>query len=295
MNVQFKSIHNNTVNLGIGTGNFKLYWDVNTQGGPNPIPARVILKWDSTTLDTGFRGSSEYNSLLNSLGHPSVVDQSPNGFLTLIKNKETPTTATITLYTPIEESLMKVELVCPDNDSLDSDEPCLPNNSFFTLISNKDTQSCCRLPGNPSTTGFGETSDVVINGQNYTITASGSGYLIRDMTNYQNDCCLIIGGLGGIGGEFSYTLTFDKPINDVYFRWDLANRNEELFFETNVGTPQIISEGFQPMALIEGNKISPVDKSGMPGTGLQGMFKINAPNPFTTLTMNGPGDCIPIN
>jgi hypothetical protein len=254
------------------------------------------LKWDSTTLDTGFRGSSEYNVLLNSLGYSNTIGQSSNGFLTLTKNKETPTTATITLYTPIEESLVKLELVCPDNDSLDSDEACLPNNSFFTLISNKDTQSCCRLPGNPSTTGFGETSEVLIDGQNYTITASGSGYLIRDMTNYQSDCCLIVGGLGGIGGEFSYTLTFDKPINNVYFRWDLANRNEELIFETNAGTPQITSEPFaNPMALIEGNKISPVDKSGMPGTGLQGMFKINAPSPFTTLTMNGPGDCIPVN
>lgn len=121
MNIQFKPIHNYTVNLGTKTGDFKLYWDLEPQGGP-AIPARVTLTWDSTTLDTGFRGSSEYNSLLNSLGYSNVMSQNPNGFLTLIKNKETPTTATITLYTPIEESLVKLELVCPDNDSLDLDE-----------------------------------------------------------------------------------------------------------------------------------------------------------------------------
>jgi hypothetical protein len=50
------------------------------------------------------------------------MSQNSNGFLTLIKNKETPITATITLYTPIEESLVKIELVCLDGDSLDSDE-----------------------------------------------------------------------------------------------------------------------------------------------------------------------------
>lgn len=77
-------------------------------------------------------------------------------------------------------------------------------------------------------------------------------------------------GIIKCAGPFSYTLTFDKPINNLCFRIDLADRGEEFYIQTSSDTP-VINNPFgsweSTPVLVEGNKISLRNKSGLPGTG----------------------------
>lgn len=111
--VEFKPIHTYSMNLGKCKGEYKLYWNFDPTNSGNKLPCRVRLKWGNTVLDTGFRGDASYNSVLSSLGYGNVLSDSTNGFLTLTKNEIDPTTAEVTVYTPMEESLVQTNLTCP--------------------------------------------------------------------------------------------------------------------------------------------------------------------------------------
>ena len=121
--IEYKSIHNYTINLGLNLGEYILNWDFDPANSGSKIPCRVKVTWGNTTLDTGFRGSSEYDVVLNNLGYGNTLGDQTSGHLILNKNEETPTTATITLYTPIEESLAKITLECEAQNDSDSDIP----------------------------------------------------------------------------------------------------------------------------------------------------------------------------
>ena len=115
MNIaSFKPIHNYKLNIGKCKGQYKLFFDFDPEGKNYAIPCRVVLKWGSVELDTGFRGAPEYNIDLVNLGYSQISSGAISGFLTLLKDKDFPTTADIIVYTPIEESLVSVRLICPD-------------------------------------------------------------------------------------------------------------------------------------------------------------------------------------
>jgi hypothetical protein len=115
MNIaSFKPIHKYTLNIGQCKGEYKLFFDFDPEGKNYAIPCRIVFSWGSVELDTGFRGEPEYNKDLIDLGYNQISSGSTNGFLTLFKNVEFPTTATLTVYTPIEESLVSVRLICPE-------------------------------------------------------------------------------------------------------------------------------------------------------------------------------------
>jgi len=111
--IEFKPVHSYSLNLGKCKGEYKLHWDFDPTGDGNKTPCRVTLKWGNVFLDTGFRGDSSYNSALVELGYPTVLGDSSNGFLLLTKNEINPTIAEVTVYTPLEESLVQTNLICP--------------------------------------------------------------------------------------------------------------------------------------------------------------------------------------
>lgn len=138
--VEYKSIHTYTVNLGLNLGEYILNWNFDPTNNGSNIPCRVKVTWGNTTLDTGFRGSSEYDVDLNNLGYDITLGDQISGSLILNKNEEIPATATITLYTPIGESLAKVTLECDNQSDSDSDSdiptenPPGSNNIIIPLV-----------------------------------------------------------------------------------------------------------------------------------------------------------------
>lgn len=88
---------------------------------------------------------------------------------------------------------------------------------------------------------------------------------------------------------WSVTFTFDKPVNDlVIFLSGSGNTyNEDFIFNSNGGPVSLFSDN-SCYSTINGNTI--ISGLGSPqGTGGGGIFKISAPNAFTTLTINGAG------
>jgi len=115
----YKNIHSFTINLGKNIGGWRVYYDFNADESNNEkIPCRLVIKWGSQILDTGFLGNSNYNKELNDLGFSSVLSDKNTGYLTIDKDNQDPVNAEVTLYTPIKESLSKVSLYCiPEIDS----------------------------------------------------------------------------------------------------------------------------------------------------------------------------------
>jgi hypothetical protein len=111
--VEFKPVHTYSINLGKCKGEYELYWSFDPTESGSKIPCRIKLKWGNVTLDTGFRGDSSYNDELISLGYSGVLSDATSGTLTLTKNEVNPTIAEVTIYTPLEESLVQTNLTCP--------------------------------------------------------------------------------------------------------------------------------------------------------------------------------------
>jgi hypothetical protein len=101
-------IYNIPITLGSSTGTVWLAFNSVT------IPDKYEVIYDSiTVIDTGFRGSSAYNSALNALGYPSV---SGGAIGTASFNKTTATTTAIVRITaPLAGTAWYIRLGCPSH------------------------------------------------------------------------------------------------------------------------------------------------------------------------------------
>ena len=98
---------NYRVDLGSIVGNVTL--TINTFG----IPDRFTIDWNgSEVINTGFRGSTSYNSQLNSLGYPNVSGGSVGTF-TFTKSAASPNYGYITIESPIVGANWTFTLSCP--------------------------------------------------------------------------------------------------------------------------------------------------------------------------------------
>lgn len=111
--IEYKNEHKYTINLGKCVGLFKLHYNFNLDNNPKAIPCRLKVEWGDNTYDTGFVGDNSYNKELNDLGFTNVNNNQGEGYIGINKDQQEPVIASITLYTPIEESLAKTWLECP--------------------------------------------------------------------------------------------------------------------------------------------------------------------------------------
>jgi hypothetical protein len=98
-----------TIDVGNGTGNLTLSYDAQT------IPDQFQVFWNgNTVIDTGFRGSSIYNSQLNALGYPNVSGPG-NGSASFTKTSQSPGTITIVVTAPLSGTVWSATLSCPSD------------------------------------------------------------------------------------------------------------------------------------------------------------------------------------
>ena len=97
-----------TVDVGTGTGNTDLNFNAIN------IPDKWVVTWNgNTVIDTGFRGSSSFNSQLNALGYPNVSGPA-SGTMSFNKTSALPSTVTIVVTAPLEGTAWNATLECPD-------------------------------------------------------------------------------------------------------------------------------------------------------------------------------------
>jgi gliding motility-associated-like protein len=94
----------------------------------------------------------------------------------------------------------------------------------------------------------------------------------------------------GSGGEFSYTVQFSEPVNNVKFVINAAGQgiNEVFTFTTTSGNPWIttVSSCFSS---VNGNVISSGLNADPNSLGGGGVFIVSASTSYTAVTINGPG------
>jgi hypothetical protein len=98
--------------------------------------------------------------------------------------------------------------------------------------------------------------------------------------------------LGNSVGDFTYTIYFSKPINEIEIlsvgggAYVFPFEYEEFIFNTNAGIPQLITCDFGCLSYIDENKYYTTSDGTILGS-LQ--FKISAETEFTELTISGAG------
>ncbi len=98
--------YNIPITLGSTTGTVWLVFNAYS------VPDKFQVIYDSTTvIDTGFRGSSSYNSALNALGYPNVSGAG-SGSASFYKGTST-TTATVIVTAPLSGTAWEFTLSCP--------------------------------------------------------------------------------------------------------------------------------------------------------------------------------------
>ena len=94
-------------NAGSLVGDVTLFYSAFT------IPDKFVVIWNgSTVIDTGFRGSATRNAELNALGYPNV-EGTGFGSATFTKTSASPSTVTIVVTAPLEDTLWRGILGCP--------------------------------------------------------------------------------------------------------------------------------------------------------------------------------------
>ena len=77
------------------------------------IPDKFTVTWNgATVIDTGFRGDPSYNSQLNALGYPNVSG-SGTGTATFVKSAASPSTVTVVVTAPLNQTAWRGRLGCP--------------------------------------------------------------------------------------------------------------------------------------------------------------------------------------
>jgi gliding motility-associated-like protein len=130
----------------------------------------------------------------------------------------------------------------------------------------------------------------IINGVSVTSTSSGSvGSYVNSFTSCgyttpNNSLWL------GSSGVFSYTFNFSQPVNSLVLVITATGgtANEIFTFTTNTGTPTITDLG-SCFTTTASNVITSGLGAGVSGGGGGGNFSINNINPYTSLTISGPG------
>jgi len=138
-----------TLELGSCTGIYTIEYNFNPDNKVNAIPCAIKLNWDSQELNSGFKGSSTYNNDLINSGYDVVISETPSGELVLNKNQSQPTTATLTVYSPLIESSWSFELKCycesedsdSDSDIVDGQIGCSERVMLYGLDSIFDSDS----------------------------------------------------------------------------------------------------------------------------------------------------------
>jgi hypothetical protein len=109
-NIQEKRI----LNLNTCIGTYNLNYDFAPGGDPlNTIPCRITVEYDGVIQDSGFCGDSSFNSSLTQQGYPPVVSNLGKGVLKINKLTSLPTTALVTVDSPLPGSSWKFSLNCP--------------------------------------------------------------------------------------------------------------------------------------------------------------------------------------
>jgi hypothetical protein len=102
-----RAIYTVTVDVGSGIGNIALVYTAET------VPDSFQVTWNSVSvINTGFRGDSSFDSQLNALGFASVSGPSI-GNATFNKSSSTPTTLTLTVTSPLTNSLWDAQINAP--------------------------------------------------------------------------------------------------------------------------------------------------------------------------------------
>ncbi|MGB0896913.1 MAG: hypothetical protein ACPGRW_06295 [Flavobacteriaceae bacterium] len=101
-----------TVDFGTATG------DAGIKHNAINTPANFVIEWGGNLFDTGYIGSLDYDQdLINAGVLPGEIftDFPPNGEDTLIFSKNTayPTTATITIKSPLDDTNWEIQTICP--------------------------------------------------------------------------------------------------------------------------------------------------------------------------------------
>jgi len=92
----------------------------------------------------------------------------------------------------------------------------------------------------------------------------------------------------GSAGEFTYTMTFSKPIKEIVVILTASGNtvDENFIFNTNAGVPKIESSNSCFSRIVE-NQIFSGAASASDGGG--GIFTVKTTAPFTTMTISGDG------
>lgn len=103
-----------TLNLGNCIGVYEIDYDFAPGGNPlNSIPCRIYVEYDGRIQDSGFCGDTQYNNILSQLGYPPVVSNFGKGVLKINKLNNLPSTALITIESPLPGSIWTFTLSCP--------------------------------------------------------------------------------------------------------------------------------------------------------------------------------------
>jgi hypothetical protein len=244
--------------LGLATINGGIYMFSNT----NLKQINTTFPYTVTQVNNIGRvvgGASQVPSCNNVSFQPNVIPASPSPTPTPTKT----VTPSITVSPSITPS--RTPSVTPST-SPPNNTPCNGNGTL-------------PLPGN----------NITYSG--ITITASGTGVSTLYPSSYASCNTTTPAGtvILGNSGNFSYTLTFNQPVNNIKLpitRLAGQTTGEIFTFTTNGGTPTITSPN-NCLSTISGNTI--IGNSPLVGNGGGGLFTISAPSPFTTLTITGPG------
>ncbi|MEI3791241.1 MULTISPECIES: GEVED domain-containing protein [unclassified Chryseobacterium] len=97
-------------------------------------------------------------------------------------------------------------------------------------------------------------------------------------------------GAATAASAWSVTFTFNKPVNDLILVLSATGGlgNENFIFNSNGGAVSVFSDN-SCYSTITGNTINSGSAAPVEAGGGGGIFKISAPNAFTTLTINGAG------
>ena len=211
----------------------------------------------TNTLTNSVLGTSQVPSCNNVTFQPNIIGVSPSP-------SPTPTNS-------VTPSITVSPSITPSKTPTPTPSPSAANNSCTGALP---------LPGN----------SFVYNG--IIVTASGTGAINTLYPNYIASCAItsqintINLGYPGPLLDFSYTLTFSQPVNNIKLLltgiYGTDPFIEYFTFTTNIGTPTVLSNDSCYVS-ISGNTVT--------GTGVNGggTFVISAPSPYTTLTVTGKG------
>lgn len=115
-----KAQHQYVLNLGVCSGDISLTYDVNPNNENVVVPARVQVLYKGQTYSTGFIGDLLFNDELLARGLPVITGSVSSGTLSFNKENYGEETARLIIDTPLLNSTVSLQLVCPVCDGSDT-------------------------------------------------------------------------------------------------------------------------------------------------------------------------------